>query len=47
LNPTIEPVATGATTLVCRHGSRAFGFDRCSSTTGPSKAARASWMAHE
>jgi hypothetical protein len=43
----IDPVATGATTLVWRHASRAFGLDRCTSTTGPSKAARASWMAHE
>ena len=28
---------------VCRHGSRAAGLDRCSSTTGPSNAASASW----
>ncbi len=42
--PTIEPVATGAITLVCRHGSRAFGLEMCSSTIGPSNAASASWM---
>jgi hypothetical protein len=43
----VGAVATGATTDVCRHGSRALGLDRWSSTTGPSKAARASWTAHE
>ena len=42
----IVPVATGATTDRCRHGSRALGLERCSSTIGPSKAARASWMPH-
>lgn len=40
----MEPVATGATTLVCRHGSRAFGFEMCTSTMGPEKAASASWI---
>ena len=28
----IEPVATGATTLVWRHGSRAFGLEMCTSS---------------
>jgi len=36
------PVATGDTTEVCRQGSRRWGFERWSSTTGPSKAASAS-----
>ena len=44
--PTIVPVATGDTTLVCRHGSRAFGFEMCTSTTGPSNAASASCRLH-
>jgi hypothetical protein len=42
--PTIVPVATGATTLVCRHGSRAFGLEMCTSMIGPMKVASASWM---
>ena len=37
-------VATGAITEVWRHSSRAAGFERCSSTIGPSKAASASWI---
>ena len=41
--PTIDPFATGATTLVWRHASRAFGLEMCSSTIGPSNAASASW----
>ena len=41
----IEPVATGAITLVCRHGSRALGFEMWTSTIGPSNAASASWIA--
>ena len=40
------PVATGATTLVCRHGSRALGLEMCTSMIGPVKVARASWMLH-
>ena len=40
--PEMIPVATGVTTEVCRHSSRAAVFDRWSSTTGPSKAASAS-----
>ena len=43
--PMIEPVATGATTLVCRHGSRALGLEMWTSTFGPSNAASASWIA--
>ncbi len=42
--PATVPVATGATTDVWRHGSRAFGFERWSSTTGPANEASASWM---
>jgi hypothetical protein len=38
----MTPVATGEITDVCRHGSRAEVFERWSSTTGPSNAARAS-----
>ena len=41
----IEPVATGAITLVCRQGSRALGFEMWTSTIGPSNAASASWIA--
>ena len=41
------PSATGASTEVWRNGSRAAGFDRCSSTTTPSKAASASCSDHE
>mgnify|MGYP000464525747 CR=1 FL=1 len=37
------PVATGATTLVCRHGSRAFGLEMCTSMIGPANADSASW----
>ena len=42
----IDPVETGAITLVCRHGSRAFGLEMCTSTIGPLNAASASWMLH-
>ena len=42
-----SPSATGATTEVWRNGSRAAGLERCSSTTTPSKAARASCSDHE
>jgi hypothetical protein len=38
----IEPAATGATTLVWRHGSRALGLEMWTSSTGPSNAASAS-----
>ena len=46
-NPAMQPSATGAMTEVCRNGSRAAGLVRWSSTTTPSKAARASWSDHE
>ena len=42
----MEPEATGATTLVWRHGSRALGLEMWTSMTGPSKAASASWSDH-
>ncbi len=43
----MTPDATGASTDVCRKGSRAAGLERCSSTTGPSKAATASCSDHD
>ena len=43
--PATVPVTTGATTDVRRHASRAGGFERWSSTFGPSNAARASAIA--
>ena len=43
----MDPSATGATTETWRQGSRAAGLDRWSSTTTPSKAARASCSDHE
>ena len=41
-SPLMTPVATGVITDVARQASRLAGLERCSSTTGPSKAARAS-----
>ncbi len=43
----MQPSDTGAMVEVCRNGSRAAGLERWSSTTTPSKAARASCSDHE
>jgi len=44
--PWTVPVTYGAITDVCRHASRASGFDTCNSTLGPSKVDNASAIAY-